>query len=633
MLRCALASGLLLCAASARAESVDELIARAASLHLAEDPQWLRLGHWSNGKSLARGNDFFVATDGATNPAAELSATLRAIYGQVPLTPDQVTRKVVPAQCRFPARASYLLMKLQFDVSKLPPIECPTLVDWYKRLNPESASLIFSSYYLNNPASAFGHTFLRIHRRDDLVSEEKRELLDIGIDYSAAADTGNPIFYAFKGLFGLFKGEFHSYPYYYKVREYNDYESRDIWEYRLNLSPQQLAMLTAHLFELGSTWFPYYYTRENCSWLILSALEAAAPGLKLLDNVKWPVIPADTVKALFDNPGLTGAVGYRASARTTFLARIKGMPLEEIRTVEKLASDANAPVSFDQAEQIRVFDAAADLIDVRFAKELVHEPDGEGGKLKQRVLERRASILVPSPELQIEPPLDKRPDVGHGSGRADVAGGASQMGGGFAELGFRLALHDLADPPNGYPELSQIQFFPTQLRWYPRSGAFSLERADFVDAISLHSVSAVDQSLSWRARLGSRRLRDAGCDCYAGGAEIGSGLTLGLFDDRLALFAMANFETGVAPALRGLHALNWLRAGAGPFGGVRLRLDDRLVLFAQAQWSYFPAAIERTSWELSAQARVLLSKSLALGLSAKMQPDANEASAQLYMYY
>jgi hypothetical protein len=523
------------------------------------------------------------------------------------------------------------MSKLQFAA---PPATCERLADYFMRLAPRSASVVFSSYYMNNPASAFGHTFLRIHRQDEEIAPDKRELLDTGIDYSAEADTSNPIYYAAKGLFGGFKGNFHRFPYYYKVREYNDYESRDLWEYELELTPQQLWMLVAHIFELGSAWFPYYYTRENCSYLVLSALETAAPTLHLTDGVKWPVIPADTVKALFGNPGLVHGVRYRASAMTQLRARVAGMTRAQIRAVESLAANPETPLTaFDPPEQIRVYDAAADLIDVRYAKELIAQPDGHGGKLKQRVLERRAALLLPSPELIIPPPVDKRPDLGHGSGRADLAGGASSDGGGYAALGWRLALHDLGDPPLGYPELSEIQFFPAQLRYYPRDGSLQIERLDFVDALSLHAMSALDTSLSWRARLGSWRLRDGSCECLAGSAEVGTGATIALLEDRLAFFALGNFQLDAAPSLQGLHALHQLRAGLGAMGGVRLRVYDDLVFLTEAQWTYFPAAISRTSWSVQPALRFGVAKSFAVALNGRFQPDATEASLQLFAYY
>ena len=68
------------------------------------------------------------------------------------------------------------------------------------QLRPRSITLVFSSYYLNSPASAFGHTFFRINKDDRRSDQTDLELLDYGIDFSATVDTNNALAYAFKGL-------------------------------------------------------------------------------------------------------------------------------------------------------------------------------------------------------------------------------------------------------------------------------------------------------------------------------------------------------------------------------------------------------------------------------------------------
>ena len=52
-----------------------------------------------------------------------------------------------------------------------------------------------------------------------------------------------------------------------------------------------VAMLAAHIFELGSTWFNYYYVDENCSYHILAALEVAAPRLRAIRSACRPMRP------------------------------------------------------------------------------------------------------------------------------------------------------------------------------------------------------------------------------------------------------------------------------------------------------------------------------------------------------
>ena len=633
----------LICAApaalAADAAFVDDLVAQARSQKLAEDPQWIRLGHWQARRfggwhSQARG-DFFVAPGGNDDPAAELDATLRGIFGLVPLSPEQVARKALPATCRFPARAAWLLQKLSIDPGRLPQDECPRLADYFRKLDPVSATLVFSSYYLNNPSSAFGHTFLRIHRRFEGVSPEKRDLLDYAIDYSATPDTGNPVLYAAKGLTGLFRGDFHLFPYYYKVREYNDYEARDLWEYDLALTPPQLFMLVAHLFELGSAWFPYYYIDENCSYQVLTALEAAVPEARLVDHVKVPVVPADTVKALYENPGLVREVHYRPSAVTQFEARIAGLSSAEQAVVRELAVNAEAPLPAGRPEeQIRIFDAAADLIDIRYARDLPFEPEGKGGQLKRRVLERRAGLLRPSPELDLPVPWGRQPQLAHGSARAAVSSGWADAAGPLVALEWRLALHDLGDVARGYPELAQIEFLPTELRLYPRSQSVQLERFDFVKVLSLHPMSLFDPALSWKMSAGAHRIRDGGCaGCLAFAGGFGSGFTLATAGDWLAVFAFGDVTVEAAPGLRGIWQAQALRVGIGPFGGARLRLGERGVFLVEGGWRWLPGAVAHQTWFAESSLRFEMAHWLALGVSARKDVDAAEGAAQVFVYY
>ena len=298
-----------------------ELVLRARRLGLAEDPGWIRLGHWrrtvqGDWKSEVDGPAFFRALRGKTSPRAELEATLRGLFDARP-----VADELSDAQCRFPARFAFLARKLDVDPARLPPRACPRLEDFLGRVHARAVTLVFSSYYLNNPASAFGHTFLRLDKEEGARAGKEQELLDYGVDYAATVTTRNAVAYALNGLLGRFKGRFSHLAYYYKVRQYADAESRDLWEYDLALAPEEVALLTAHLWELGGTWFDYWYLDENCSYHVLAALEAAAPRLDLLSHVgAFGVLPSDTVQALFRNPGLVRDVHWRPSIRTQFEA-------------------------------------------------------------------------------------------------------------------------------------------------------------------------------------------------------------------------------------------------------------------------------------------------------------------------
>lgn len=611
-----------------------ELLAQARQLRLASDPIWLRLGHyrstWFGGQhSEADGGPFFLAKDGKGDPAQELEATIRGFFG-----PDPADERLQHPQCRFPARFAWLDQALHFDRSLLPTRRCERLNEYRRLLRPGGLTLVFSSYYLNNPASAFGHTFLRVNKTARSSSEPRSELLDYGIDYSATVDTGNALLYAIKGLAGLFPGEFRKLPYYYKVREYNDFESRDLWEYDLALSTQQLERVVDHLWELGSTYFAYYYLSENCSYHILAALEVADPNIQLLSHVGWPVIPADTVKALLHNPGLVRAIHYRPSNRSQFRRRIDGLSPDEISELGKLLDDPEAPLVAPAAQQARVLDAAIDLLDIRQARDLVKAP-GEGDLAaadhKQRLLERRAELAVMTEDAPLAPPFRKMPHLGHGSSRLGLGSGHLDQRG-FYHLGsFRLALHDLADPVQGYPDTAQIEFLPLQLRYYIEQPRVTLEQISLIRVVSLTPVTQFDRSLSWQVDVGGTRLRDSACrDCFVAFGELAGGFAAQLFSEALVVYGMLGGRIHT-PADGGYG--DWLRVGVGPFGGLRLRFSDDLALVGRGHWLYQPWQDPDSTWAADGALRWQYTRDFAFGVEGSLTPVARSVQAQSYIYF
>jgi hypothetical protein len=592
------------------------------------------LGHWRSrlfGGQLseADGPDFFLAPHGKEDPEAELEATLRGFLG-----PDPADARLTHPICRFPARLLYLAGALSLDIGKLPPKNCEKLDAYWDKLRPHSIRLIFSSYYLNNPASAFGHTFLRVERTDPFTVSERRELLDHGIDFSADVDTGNAVLYAFKGLTGLFPGTYKLRPYFYKVREYNDYESRDLWEYELALDQRQVLMVIAHLWELGSTYFDYYYITENCAYQILAALEVADPKIELLRHVKTPVLPVDTVKALLANPGLVRRVRHRPSIRDQFARRIEGLGQDELDAVEDLATHPDRPIAgLSVDRQARVLDAALDFIDVRSAKELIDDPTSTAKVAKQRLEERRAALAIPSPELSPPDSAHLAPELSHSSSRVGLGSGATLEQGGFASLDFRLALHDLADPLPGFPEYAQIEFMKGEVRFHYRPHRVELDNLSLINVVSLNPFSRFNHRISWKLDVGAVRVRDHGCEsCVAGRVQLAGGPATALASGRLVLFALAETAVAIGPQLSGIRG-SVIRAGVGPLAGARFRWTDRLITLVTADWLVLPWQTGGSTWYIDGTTRWELGPDIAIGLQGKKQPLGLEGQLAAYLYY
>ena len=621
MFRAAVLLAAALAAPAARADDyLQQLQASARQQKLAEDRAWLKLVHYQKGLFGGWHSEpdaaFFLSPKGPDDPQAELDATLAGYLAGA------------DAQCRFPARLAWLNSRLHLDFTRLPPASCPKFEDYFQKLAPQSVTVVFSAYFLSTPASAFGHTLLRLNKGSESMAGKRFELLDYGVNYSATPDTDNALIYGLKGLFGMFPGKFSAYPYFYKVREYNDFESRDLWEYDLALTPQQAWYLTAHLWELGQTNYPYWYVTRNCSYLITAALEAAVPELDLLSHVGYVAVPADTVKALYQVPGLVRAVHYRPSIRSQFRRRIAELPRAHLAQVARFADEP----SLSPEERAKVLDAELDLVDLRYGRGLLLGTDPEAMKKKQDLLERRSAVPVQSPELTSIEPLS-RPDIGHGSMRAGLGGGGSTDTGGFATLDFRLALHDLLDPPAGYPELAGLEFLPMRFRYNVQREQLWLESAWIADLTSVAPMDRFDQPLTFKLRGGLQTLRDQGCNgCLAGAFEIGGGASVAFFDERLAFMATGDASLVATPHLLG--PWGWpVRLGLGPSGAVRARLADRVVFLGTAGWQYLPGATPTSLFRLSGGLRFALFRSFALSAEISRIPTATEVAAGTFVYF
>ena len=365
-------------------------------------------------------------------------------------------------------------------------------------------TLVFSSYYLNNPASAFGHTFLRFNRAHTTAIGERRELLDYGIDYSADVDTGNAVLYAIKGMTGLFPGTFKRIPFFYKVREYNDYESRDLWEYELNLAPEQLALLPRIC---GSSVTPISIISISAKIARITSSRCSRsrnPDLDLMTQSRVP-FPADTIKACTRTRDWCAAFATGRRCANSSNRRVALLDGEERGLVEELAHDPiSAAARPERRAQGRGVDAAADFIDVLYARELIDKTDTAAAAKKQRVLERRAEILRPSQPLVLPTPWQEAPEHGHGRARSASASRCRTRSSRRARTSSGVARPGRSTP--GYLELIFESSSCARLQLWP-SGRIQLDDGVLFSVISLTPQSRFQRRMSWHFELGATRSR------------------------------------------------------------------------------------------------------------------------------
>jgi hypothetical protein len=573
--------GILLVANAApvsAASYLNALVSRAKRENLAQDAQWLALVHYEHRLfgpgvvSLIDNPAFFAATDGKTEPQAELDATLAAFFeGADEADPDR------HPQCTWIARYRWLKARLGFDPERLPEHPCDAFEEWYKRVDPAHITLVFPAAYLNNPSSMFGHTLLRIDRPNQ---DERTRLISYAVNFAADTGADQGLAFAVFGLTGGYRGYFSMRPYYEMVKMYSDIENRDIWEYELNFDKPEIDLMIEHLWELEDQYVDYYFFSTNCSYALLSLLDVARPSLRLTEGFSVYALPVDTVRAVVEQRGVLHKAIFRPSGRTRIdqYRRVLSRPMQRLalRLARGEIGPTAPPVSaLEPVERARVLELAQSFL--QYQLDTGGQPRGIIAPRLLNILRARASMEVKGATPRVAEPAT-RPDEGHRSARLGIGFGATHNRL-FAELSLRPVYHDLLDPAGGYVDGAAIEALDISLRRYEGRRP-NLESLTLVRVRSLTPRNELFQPISWHVGAGFERFRKSGKDLgtIVFSLETGVGPTWEPFDDVLvsgfldaALFADGKWPTGRV-------------FGAGPQVSVLWSISPRWNLELDGRW-------------------------------------------------
>ncbi|MGM0564451.1 MAG: DUF4105 domain-containing protein [Pseudomonadota bacterium] len=499
---------LTLFSAPASAERIDTLIDAAQSKNLDQRDKWLALGHYKHGAD--RGDDnasyidddgFFLADTGERDPAAELIATLQQLPASKALSDEQ--RNQHP-RCRYPARYQWLSKELDFEPDDFGSIQCPDFTQWLDQVDAHSVTLVYAASYLNSPSSMYGHTLMRLDPPD---KEEKSEWLSWAVNFGARVPSDdNAVVFAYRGIFGGYPGHFSVLSYLEKIQEYNHIENRDLWEYELNLTPEETRALTLHLWELKDIQFDYFFFDENCSYRLLELLEVARPGTELTDDFSFFAIPIDTVRSIED-AGFVGDSKRRASRTRLLRHQIaqledgeRRLALDLIESHSALEDEQHSDIS--GSSRTRAVKTASDFLNYRFRKVA-----REDTNVEQRFALLKAMSQLPKPGF--DPlPRDIPPENGHESSMVSLAAGR-EADSDFVDLTLRLSFHDLIDNRPGFDHGASINMGEFTLRQDEHED-LELQRATLIDIHSYTPRDAFFKPTSWEATVGGERRLGAG---------------------------------------------------------------------------------------------------------------------------
>jgi len=556
----------------------------------ANDPLWLSLLQYDVSRTSPRSDihsgDFFLTARGHQDPEAELLALIDAVYEPVP--DDQNAHAV----CRFPARVLYLQRVLNVD--DLPDLSCPDYEEWsgYGRIT--GATLIFASGSLGDPATFYGHILLKFTTNATFSGNTPRQtgrnsLLDRSLNYGAVFPKNeNAAVYVVKGLFGGYSSTYTNVEYYAQLGNYVQNQDRDLWEYELNLTQDQLELLIASSWELYQQENTYYFLSENCAYRFAELIALVTEQDINFQGKPW-ALPLDVFVDLDTMQGSNGlpliANIERIHAPTTrFLSAYEALDGEQQLALELSVRSAlntdqpYVPAPYFGRSNISDKDRAEVVEAGLLYITMIRSQDENGDAIEDVVSLDRAFLLqrirLPAGDTGIGLSADTRPPhEGHRTSTAQITYLNNNRLGGGVELRLRPVLTDFLSLSAGEAPFSELSM--GDVSFILRGGTARLRR---FDALQITAISTRKSRLpyeykpSWRLRFGTESRTLAKEGNLVALAEFGYGHAFAPTPNT-ALYGMVEGRLDT-----GQHTVR-----AGFSIGAIARIDDRVQMMLSAR--------------------------------------------------
>ncbi len=444
-----------------------------------KSPKWLKYLQFKNNKSKIKGNRFFLSKEGAQAPYKELVKSFELFKKNFH------DENGINYKCLFPARFRLLKEALSYEFED---VFCTDYENWLLGLDAGDAYLVFASSYPNNPASMFGHTYLRFDRESRQSSASKKLS---GYSFSFQATTNpndNPFVYTYKGILGGYYAHLQIKPHYIDIGIYNNAESRNMWETKIELSESEKITLLAYAWELSiSGAFSYYFFDENCSTLILSMLEVVRPHINFKTAEELFVVPQVSYREITKYFGANKSI-LNLSLQVKVNIQYENLSDTQKKEFKKIKSGHRIDNPSASA-----LDVSNDWWRLKFYKEKSQLSEDEKEHMKWALYKRASMKEITQYDFKVDDKENERPEFGHQM---------SLLGIGFEKqlmARVRYGFHDFNDPKIGYGDNSYIKFFDFHYFKDKKRDMFSTE---LINILSLSDIRSVFPTLSWQVRAG-----------------------------------------------------------------------------------------------------------------------------------
>ena len=527
---------------------------------LAHDPTWLKLAHFDKSlgsllqyESVIKSEDFFIAPDGKNNPESELLATINAINAPV-------TKNNEHTRCRFPARAQWLDSKLgidsQFDAKK----HCPNYSLWKAENKVGSISIVLASGYLGNPASFYGHTFIKFNTNESTSSQE---LIKSTLSYGAIETKNDNIaVYVTKALIGGYDAAFRKISFYNQEQTYNENENRDLWEYQLGLSQANVDFVTDHAWEILDKEYVYYFFKENCAFRMVELLEVL-PEIRVTSSIDAYTIPQAVIQKLgrhtINGKPLIKNTFYYPSRQTRLYSKYEALDLSEKDIFKAMVTHgveaahplyAKAEIETKQKILDTIIDYYSFITDVKEKQTQQRSPN------YLKALAMRFDLPAVHDDASFTP--RHSPEKGRLPSWVQISSYVDGLHGSLIRI--RPAYYDQLDSSTAHVKNSALSMFDTQLVVFDNK--VKLKKIDIVNIEAANpGLTGLDgdDSKAWKVKFGAEQYRSGCLDClllrlqgdYGYGKTLSSDLYIaayvggGIQNDRFNhdyIFARSSFD-------------------------------------------------------------------------------------------
>lgn len=358
--------------------------------------------------------------------------------------------------------------------------------------------VVFASYYLRNPSSAFGHVFLSFLPQKPNDNILLQDIVNYGADFGDASF----LEYYAKGVAGGFDGSYRLDSFHKRMREYGAAENRDVWVYALNLSPAEYDSLLTEIWERMQGKYDYYFFTQNCALQIAKLLDAVKPDLQLAELDRPYYIPAKLIRNIVASPGFVGDILFFPSLRTQFQQGLDSLsaPWQDSAYVW---SHSRAPSSHENPDSLAMAAARVSLLYLDWKHGLPVEAEDPKWRTRRQDLIRflaQNPISSPTPVA-----FQASPDKGQRESRVGAnLSVQSRKRMPTVQMEHRFALHSFIDRAESYDPEGMAEFLDASVWADPNTGKLHLNRLTLFDIRTLSPYSRWSPSSAWSVYLGHR---------------------------------------------------------------------------------------------------------------------------------